>query len=81
MVGMILLVMCSSSFLPFRVGGQVGSWRVWVRRLMALRSPAVAMRYLPLTAILETSCLRVLIWVGVPSSAWVVIRVSAVIRQ
>jgi len=48
---------------------------------MALRSPAVAIRYLPLTAILETSCLRVLIWVSVPSSAWVVIRVSAVIRQ
>lgn len=61
-VGMSLLVMNSSSFLPFRFGGQIGGLRVWVRRLMALRSPAVPIRYLPFTAILEVSVLRVLIW-------------------
>ncbi len=60
--GMSLLVMYSSSFLPLRFGGQMGGLRVWVRRLMALRSPAVAIKYFPFTAILEVSCLRVLIW-------------------
>ena len=62
MVGMSLLVMNSSSFLPLRFGGQTGGLRVWVRRLIALRSPAVPIRYLPFTAILEVSVLRVLIW-------------------
>ena len=60
-VGMILLVMYSSSFLPFNVGGQVGSCRVWVRRLIALRSPAVPIRYLPFTAILLVSSERVFV--------------------
>lgn len=80
-MGIILLVTNSSSFLPFRLGGVVGSWSVWVRRLMALRSPAVAMRYFPLTAILLVSWRRVLIWLGVPSSVVVVMRVSATSRQ
>ena len=60
--GMSLLVMNSSSFLPLRFGGHTGGLRVWVRRLMALRSPAVPIKYLPLTAILDVSALRVLIW-------------------
>lgn len=60
MAGMSLLVMNSSSFLPLRLGGHIGGLRVWVRRLMALRSPAVPMRYLPFTAILDVSGLRVI---------------------
>lgn len=60
--GMSLFVTNSSSFLPFRFGGQMGGLRVWVSRLMALRSPAVPIKYLPLTAILDVSCLRVIIW-------------------
>lgn len=48
---------------------------------MALRSPAVAMRYLPFTAILEVSERRVLIWVGMPSSVVEEMRVSATRRQ
>ena len=59
--GMSLLVMKLSSFLPFRFGGQTGGLRVWVSRLMALRSPAVPIKYLPFTAILEVSGFRVLI--------------------
>ena len=60
-VGMILLVMYSSSFLPLRFGGQVGSWSVWVNRLIARRSPAVPIRYLPFTAILDVSVDRVFV--------------------
>ncbi len=59
MDGMSLLVTNSSSFLPRRFGGATGGVSVWVRRLMALRSPAVPIKYLPLTAILEVSCLSV----------------------
>ena len=59
--GMSLFVMNSSSFLPLRVGGHTGGVRVWVNRLIALRSPAVPIRYLPFTAILDVSGLRVLI--------------------
>ena len=59
MVGMSLLVMKLSSFLPFRVGGHSGGVSVWVSRLMALRSPAVPIRYLPFTHILDVSALRV----------------------
>lgn len=62
MAGMSLLVTNSSSFLPLRFGGQIGGLRVWVRRLMALRSPAVPIRYFPFVAILDVSCLRVIIW-------------------
>lgn len=79
--GMSLFVMNSSSFLPFRFGGQIGGLRVWVRRLMALRSPAVPIRYLPLTAILDVSCLRVMIWYGMPVLSVEVMRVSAASRQ
>ena len=53
--------MNSSSFLPRRVGGHTGGVRVWVSRLIALRSPAVPIRYLPFTAILDVSGFRVLI--------------------
>ena len=80
-MGIILLVMNSSSFLFLRLGGQAGSWSVWVSRLMALRSPAVPMAYLPLMAILLVSWRRVLIWLGVPSSLVEVILVSATSRQ
>lgn len=59
---MSLFVTNSSSFLPLRFGGQIGGLSVWVSRLMALRSPAVPIKYLPFTAILEVSVLRVLIW-------------------
>ena len=62
MAGMSLFVTNSSSFLPFRFGGQMGGLSVWVRRLIALRSPAVPIKYLPLTAILDVSSLRVLIF-------------------
>jgi len=51
----------SSSFLPLRLGGQIGGANVCVKRFMALRSPAVPIRYLPFTAILEVSALRVFI--------------------
>ena len=60
--GMSLLVMNSSSFLPLRFSGHTGGLRVWVNRLMALKSPAVPMRYLPFAAILEVSGLRVITW-------------------
>ena len=59
--GISLLVMNSSSFLPRRVGGHTGGVRVWVSRLIALRSPAVPIKYLPFTAILDVSGFRVLI--------------------
>ena len=81
MAGMSLLVTNSSSFLLLRFGGQMGGLRVWVRRLMALRSPAVAIRYLPLTAILDVSDLRVMIWYGTPALSVEVMRVSAASRQ
>ena len=77
MVGMSLLVMKLSSFLPFSVGGHSGGVSVWVSRLMALRSPAVPIRYLPFTHILDVSALRVFTCVGMPFSSQVLIRVSA----
>lgn len=61
MAGMSLFVTNSSSFLPLRLGGQIGGVKVCVKRFMALRSPAVPMRYLPFTAILEVSAFRVFI--------------------
>ena len=81
MAGMGLFVTNSSSFLPFRFGGQMGGLSVWVRRLIALRSPAVPIKYLPLTAILDVSALRVMIWVAVPAVSVEVILVSAASRQ
>ena len=57
--GISLLVTNSSSFLPLRVGGATGGVKVWVKRLIARRSPAVPIRYLPFTAILEVSGLSV----------------------
>lgn len=53
--------MNSSSFLPRRVGGHTGGVSVWANRLIALRSPAVPIRYLPFTAILDVSGFKVLI--------------------
>jgi len=81
MAGMSLLVTNSSSFLPLRFSGHTGGLRVWVRRLIALRSPAVPIKYFPLAAILEVSGLRVMIWYGTPALSVEVIRVSAASRQ
>lgn len=81
MDGMSLLVTNSSSFLPFRFGGATGGVRVWVNRLIALRSPAVPIKYLPLTAILEVSCLSVFTWYGTPLLSTDAIRVSPAMRQ